>query len=110
MMSYKDYLGTVSYSADDEVFYGELAFIRDLVSYEGHDVMSLKQAFEAAVDDYLELCHSQGRQANQPFKGSFSVRTGSELHREVALYAKEHNTSLNTVVIEALKHYLAQAG
>jgi len=44
LMKYKDYFGTVHYSDEDEVFYGKLAFIRSLVTYEGTDVKSLKEA------------------------------------------------------------------
>jgi hypothetical protein len=32
MLEYKDYLGSVFYSADDDVFYSKLEFVRDLVT------------------------------------------------------------------------------
>lgn len=106
MMSYKNYLGSVHYSDEDRIFYGKLVFIRALVSYEGTDVISLREAFEEAVDDYLDLCQSEGVAPETPFKGTFNVRTGSELHRKAALYANEQGLNLNTVVTEALEHYL----
>lgn len=34
-MEYKDYVGSVHYSDEDEVFHGRLEGIRDLVTYEG---------------------------------------------------------------------------
>lgn len=52
-MKYKDYFGSVNYSDADGVFYGKLEGIRDLVSYEGQDVDSLRTSFEQIVDDYL---------------------------------------------------------
>ena len=55
-MEYNGYFGSVHYNDDDKVFYGKLEFIRALVSYEGTDVVSLRTAFEEAVDDYLEFC------------------------------------------------------
>lgn len=106
LLEYKEYLGSVHYSADDEIFYGKLEFICDLVSYEGKDVRSLKKAFQEAVDDYLKLCQEQKREPNLPFRGSFNVRTGSELHRKASVYAQEHNITLNTLVTEALQTYL----
>ncbi len=107
MMTYKGYTGSAHYDDDDRIFYGKLEFIRDLVSYEGADVDSLRSAFEEAVDDYLDLCRQEGRQPEQPFKGSFNVRMGSELHRRAALCAKEKGANLNQVVKEALERYLA---
>lgn len=52
-LTYKGYQGTVHYSAEDEVFYGKVLDINDLVSFEGCSVDELKSAFQEAVDDYL---------------------------------------------------------
>jgi len=41
--------------------HGRLEFIRDLVTYEGTDAGSQKQAFHPAVDDCLALCAERGR-------------------------------------------------
>ena len=108
MMTYKNYLGSVNYSDEDRVFYGKVAYIRSLISYEGTDVDSLRQAFEEAVDDYLELCREEGTEPEQPFKGSFNVRTGSALHRRAAMFAKEKGVNLNKLVTEALERYLEE--
>ena len=60
MLEYNGYIGSVEYSDPNEVFHGRLEFIRDLVTYEGTDARSLKQAFHEAVDDYLALCAERG--------------------------------------------------
>ncbi|MGE0200398.1 MAG: type II toxin-antitoxin system HicB family antitoxin [Candidatus Melainabacteria bacterium] len=106
MMQYKKQYGTVEYNDDDECFYGRVAFIRDLVSYEGQTVRELKKAFQQAVDDYFDLCREENREPDQPFKGTFNVRTGSELHRKAAAYAESHNTNLNQVIKQALEKFL----
>jgi predicted HicB family RNase H-like nuclease len=102
MMEHKGYYGSVSYDDEDRIFYGQLEFIRGLISYEGRDVASLRAAFEEAVDDYLALCRQAGREPDRPFKGSFNVRVGKDLHRQAALAAKERGMSLNAFVREAL--------
>ncbi|MBU1054193.1 MAG: type II toxin-antitoxin system HicB family antitoxin [Proteobacteria bacterium] len=107
MMSYKGYIGSVHYSDEDQLFFGKLEYIKSLVNYEGTDVKSLKHSFEEAVEDYLELCTQEELEPEQPFKGSFNVRAGSELHRRAALYAKEKGLNLNKVVTEALEQYLS---
>ncbi len=104
---YKGYIGSVHYSDDDQVFFGKLEYIKSLVNYEGTDVKSLKQSFEEAVDDYLDLCEQEEIEPEKPFKGSFNVRAGSELHRRAALFAKEKGLNLNKVVTEALEQYLS---
>jgi predicted HicB family RNase H-like nuclease len=109
-MTYKGYTGSVHYNDDDRVFYGRVEFLRSLISYEGTDVESLRNAFEEAVDDYLALCKKEGKDPEQPFSGTFNVRTGTDLHRDAALLAREQGTTLNRVVSEALKRYIQQEG
>lgn len=106
MLRHKGYSGSVQYSREDRIFHGKIEFIRVLVSYEGTDVTGLENAFKDAVDDYLELCEERGENPEQPFKGSFNVRTGTDLHRQAALYARKNGINLNKVVVEALKSYL----
>lgn len=59
VMEYRGYVGSVHFSSEDEVFHGKLEGIRDLVTYEGTDVNSLKQSFRDAVDDYFETCQKK---------------------------------------------------
>ncbi len=106
MMAHNGYYGSVHYNDDDQVFHGKLEFIRSLVSYEGTDVKALRAAFEEAVEDYIQLCREECRDPETPFKGSFNVRTGPDLHRRAALFAKSKGLNLNTVVTEALETYL----
>lgn len=106
MFKYKNYEGTIQYSVPDKCLYGKIAYIRDLVSYEGQSVEELEAAFKESVDDYLETCEEVGKEPNKPFKGSFNVRPGSTLHRKAALYAEKHDMNLNGVVKAALENYL----
>lgn len=105
-LEYKGYFGSVHYSPADEVFYGKVQHIRSLISYEGRDVRSLNHGFRGAVDDYLELCKQQRQEPEKPFRGTFNVRTGTELHRRAAIYASKTGKTLNQVVAEALENYL----
>ena len=106
LLEHRGYLGSVHYSKEDDVLHGRLEFIRDLVTYEAHDVAGLKLAFQESVDDYLQFCQDQGRSPDVPLKGSFNVRPGRELHKRAALYAKRSGVSLNAVVVNALRQAL----
>ena len=101
-LHYKGYEGSAEVSAEDEVFHGRLLGVRALVNYESDTFRGLKEAFEEAVDDYLDLCAEEGLTPETPFKGVFNVRTSAELHRRAALYAEQHGKKLNAVVNEAL--------
>ena len=106
VMEHKGYFGSVHYSDEDSIFFGKIEFIRGLINYEGESVTTLKEAFQDAVDDYLSLCEEQERDPEKPFKGTFNVRVGKDLHRKAALYAESHKMSLNHLMNHALKEYL----
>lgn len=103
MMKYKEYYGSVHYSEEDRVLYGKIEFIRALVSYEGTNVESLHRAFEESVDNYLDTCKQQGMEPERPFKGSFNVRIGPELHQRVAAAAAELGVTLNSYIANMVK-------
>jgi len=105
-MEYQGYFGSVNYNDEDAVFYGKLEYIRSLVSYEGHDVESLKASFQEAVDDYLQLCEQIGIEAEKPFKGSFNIQPGTDLHRRAAITAQQRGIKLNQLVTEVIAQYL----
>lgn len=107
-MRYKGYFGSSEFSPEDRVFHGKLEFIRSLVTYEATDVEGLMTAFEQAVDDYLATCEEAGLKPEKPFRGSFNVRTGSDVHRRAVIFAQEHGRTLNDVVVEALDKYITE--
>ncbi len=103
-LKYKEYLATVEYSTEDEVFNGKLFGINDLVTFEGASVIEIKTAFEEAVDDYIETCKEVDKKPEKSFKGSFNVRVPSKLHKDAAFIAVQHNLSLNDFVKGAIQY------
>ncbi len=95
VLKYKDYISTVQFSAEDEVFYGKILGISDLVTFEGTSVKELKKAFKEAVEDYLETCKELGKSPEKMYKGSFNVRVPEQLHRKAALLASKKRITLN---------------
>lgn len=102
VLQYKNYYASVHFSATDEVFYGKILAINDLVSFEGASVKELKTAFEEALEDYLETCSEIGKTPDKTYKGTFNVRISSHLHKEAALFAAFHKMTLNEFVKKAL--------
>ncbi|WP_115008403.1 type II toxin-antitoxin system HicB family antitoxin [Moraxella lacunata] len=104
MMTYKGYIGEFTLDNDDEMFYGKLIGINQLVTFEADNAHDLKQAFYDSVDDYLAFCAEQGIEPDKPFKGSFNVRIDSELHRRA--YMASRDSSLNAFVGQAISEKL----
>jgi predicted HicB family RNase H-like nuclease len=51
ILQYKGYFAEVHFSAEGEVFYGQIIGINDLVNFEADTVKGLKKAFAEAVTD-----------------------------------------------------------
>lgn len=65
-LEHKDFIGSVSFSSEDEVFHGKIEGIDDLVTFEGGSVADLKSAFEEAVEDYIEILVKSYDQVTKP--------------------------------------------
>ena len=102
-LNYKGYTGSVEFSEKDGVFHGKIVGIKALISFEGNSVDLITEDFREAVDEYLDFCAKNGIVPEKPFKGSFNVRIGSELHRKAALAASARGMSLNALVEESIK-------
>ena len=102
-LKYKEFIGSVHFSAEDEVFYGKVEGINDLVTFEGNTVNKLKSAFKEAVNDYIELCDEVGKKIFKSFKGSFNVRVNPQLHSKAFELAIIEGKTLNQFIKEAIE-------
>lgn len=94
-MSYRGYAARIEFDAEDEVFAGRIAGIRDVVGFHADNVEDLKAAFHEAVDDYLATCEAVGKEPQKPYSGNLMLRVGTEVHSRAALAAELSGKSLN---------------
>lgn len=106
VLEYKGYLGSVEFSADDEVFFGKITGIRDVVTFEGDSVTKLKKAFKDTVEDYIITCKQLGKEPDKEFKGSFNVRVKPKVHRLAVMKSAALKMSLNQFVEKAIEQQL----
>jgi len=79
-MMHKGYSARIEYSDEDGCFIGRVSGIRDIITFHGESVQDIRQAFEEAVNFYLESCAERGETPNKPFTGRLMVRLSPELH------------------------------
>ena len=107
-LTYNGYTASVNYSSDDDVLFGKVIGINDLITFEDTSVSELKASFQEAVDNYLETCKSLGKSPDKTYKGVFNVRVPSTLHKKVATFASQHDVTLNefvkSVLVYAMDH------
>ncbi len=109
VLEYKGYTGSVEFSAEDQVFFGKVTGIRDVVTFEAAEVKKLIKAFKESVDDYLLTCKQQGKPPDKEFKGSFNVRLKPKVHRLAAIRSAALKISLNQFVENVLEKEVLEA-
>ncbi|MAB13259.1 putative HicB family RNase H-like nuclease [Parvibaculum indicum] len=101
-MTYKGYSARVEYDDEDEIFFGKIAGISDVIGFHAETVADLKTAFHEALDDYLATCAKVGKEPQKPYSGKMMFRVSPDVHRKAAVAAELSGKSLNQWAEEAL--------
>lgn len=101
-LKYKGFIGSVSYSHEDRLFFGKIEGINGLVNYEATSVDELNSEFEKAVNEYIEFCKAENIPLRKSYTGNFNVRIPAETHARIATLAQQSGVSLNAFVKETL--------
>jgi predicted HicB family RNase H-like nuclease len=97
-MNYKGYIGVVKFDSDAGVLRGQVADLRDVITFQGQTVAEVVQAFHDSVDDYLEFCAERGENPERPFSGKLLVRLKPDVHRALTATAMDRGVSVNRLV------------
>jgi len=95
LITYKGFTAKIEFSADDNVFFGRLLGIDDVVTFEAETVEALKGSFHEAVNFHLEVCEKTGKKAKKSFSGNILFRLPNKLHESIAEAAAQHGKSIN---------------
>jgi len=101
-LQYNGYSARIEFDAEDEIFFGHIAGIADIIGFHADTVSDLKVAFHEAVDDYIETCAKIGKEPQKPYSGKMMFRVDPDVHRRAALAAELSGKSLNEWAGEVL--------
>ena len=103
VMHYKGYIGQVEFDEEADLFHGEVANLRDVITFQGRSVDELHDAFAESVEDYLEFCAERGETPEKPLSGKFVLRVPPKLHQHIADAAAREGKSLNAWARDVLE-------
>lgn len=107
-LSHRGYQARVEFDAQDRVFVGHVAGIRDVVGFHGESVSELEAAFHEAVDNYLAACAALGQAPDKPYSGRLMLRLAPEVHARIGAAAQLEGMSLNQWAARTLENATAQ--
>ncbi len=94
-LTYKGFTAKIEFSADDNVFFGRLIGLKDIVGFHGETVEELKDAMRQSVDFYIETCERDGKKSKKSYSGKVLFRLPDKLHAEIAEAATREGKSIN---------------
>lgn len=101
-MKYKGYIGSVSFSDEDNCFFGKIEGISDLVNYEGESVNELREAFHNSVDYYLDFCKRHNKEPEKSFSADIKVEIDPDTQWKLNQMASYSGISLSTFIRQIL--------
>ncbi len=102
-LEYKGFKAKLDFSPDDEIFFGRLVGIDDVVTFEGKTVAKLKKSFKEAVDFHIEVCKKTGEKLKKTYSGKVFLRVSPYLHSQIAETAEAKGQSINEWSKEVLE-------
>lgn len=107
-INYKGFIGTVSFSEKDGLFFGKVEGIDGLVNFEGDSVSDLTESFHEAVDDYIAYCEANDLPLKKSYSGTLNIRIKPETHSRLAIFAKQTGVTLNALISKTLDQAVIQ--
>ena len=101
-MSYNGFAARVEFDAEDRIFVGHVAGIRDIVGFHGESVAELEAAFHEAVNDYIAACKKLGQTPDKPYSGRVMLRLPPEVHARASAAAQVQGLSFNQWAAQVL--------
>jgi predicted HicB family RNase H-like nuclease len=101
-MTHDGYKAIIAYNHADEIFSGQLAGIRPVVTFRADNVADLKAAFREAVEDHRVWCAKVGAKPEHFRSGNLRLRIDPAIHAKAVRAAELAGTSLNKWGGEAL--------
>ena len=105
-LSYKGFTARIEFDADDNIFFGRVLGLKDIIGFHGETVVDLTTDFHNAIDHYLDVCRQRGEKPQKAYSGKLTLRIPSDMHAEIAAAAAQTGKSLNKWVAEKLEQVI----
>lgn len=60
-VEHRGYIGHFTFDEKNNIFYGRVANIHNVITFQGKSIKKAKQAFRDAINEHLEWCKKHGK-------------------------------------------------
>ncbi len=101
-ISYKGLIGSINFDLKNNLVYGKIEHIQDVVEYKTEFAAEVKKVFKKAVNTYIRDCKQSNKRIVKFYNGRFKLNIPPTLHQRAFSYAIEKGISLNQLVQKAI--------
>jgi predicted HicB family RNase H-like nuclease len=101
-MSYKGYVASMLFDAEDKIIVGRVLEIDDIISFHGESITEFETNFHAVIEAYIAACAELGSRPEKPASGKLMLRIAPEVHAAALKAAERSGISLNKWAEKAL--------
>jgi predicted HicB family RNase H-like nuclease len=65
-MKYNGYIGQFTFDEKLELFQGKVSNIKDLITFQGKSMETLRDDFKDAINEYVAWCKKAGKDPEKP--------------------------------------------
>jgi len=102
-LSYKGYTARIEFDSDDNIFFGRVLGVQDIIGFHGETVAELTADFQNAINHYLDVCKQRGEKPQKPYSGKLTLRISPNIHADIAAAAAHTGKSINKWVADTLE-------
>jgi len=107
-MTYKGYKARMDFDTEDKIIVGRVMDIDDIITFHGVSIAEFEDAFQVAVDGYVEACSRIAQAPERPASGRMMLRVDPAVHAAAVKASARSGQSLNKwaeqVLQEAAHH------
>ena len=105
-LSYKKFTARIEFDSDDNIFFGRVLGVDDIIGFHGETVTELTADFHHAINHYLDVCKQRGENAQKTYSGKLTLRISPDIHADIAIAAAHTGKSINKWVTETLEQVI----
>lgn len=106
ILSYKGFTAQIEFDTDDNIFFGRVLGLRDIISFHGETVVELTTDFHNAINHYLDVCKQRGEKPQKTYSGKLTLRIPPYIHAGIVTAATHSGKSINKWVTDELEQVI----
>lgn len=104
ILKYRGYRAAIEFDADDGILAGRVLGVRHIIDFHGTDADSVRDAFKAAIDGYLDSCREAGIEPCKPRPDKITLPLPLDVAAALERIGERTGQSPRELILDAVKN------